>query len=218
MYEDLISSYQRLLDPMERTAEVVSGLIMVMTFTVTLGRVGSEDVRTVLFAALGCNTAWGIIDGALHVMSRVSERGTGARRLAAVQQASAPEEAHRIIAAAMPSIVSSVTHPAELELIRQRLMKLPEMPHSPRFRKDDWLSGLLVFLLVFLSTFPVVIPFILMRDAKLALRLSNVIAIALLFLSGCLNGRANGYNPWKTGLFALTLGTILAVIALVLGG
>jgi hypothetical protein len=41
-----------------------------------------------------------------------------------------------------------------------------------------------VFLCVFVSTFPVVIPFTFMQDVRLGLRISNGIAIVMLFLAG----------------------------------
>lgn len=41
-----------------------------------------------------------------------------------------------------------------------------------------------VFLLVFLSTLPVAIPFIVMTHARSALRVSNAIAITMLFIAG----------------------------------
>ena len=55
----------RILDPMDRISEVLFGLIMALTFTCTLG-VAAAEVRTMLIGALGCNLAWGIIDGGVH--------------------------------------------------------------------------------------------------------------------------------------------------------
>ena len=49
--------------------------------------------------------------------------------------------------------------------MRQRLATLPEPPARARLRKEDWLGALGVFLLVFLSTFPVAIPFMFMPHA-----------------------------------------------------
>jgi VIT1/CCC1 family predicted Fe2+/Mn2+ transporter len=67
---------RRVLDPSERTAEVLFGLIMVLTFTGSLSVVdaGRADVREMLLAALGCNLAWGIIDGVLYLMTTVAQR------------------------------------------------------------------------------------------------------------------------------------------------
>src|SRR5262249_21070463 len=50
-----------ILEPMDRISEVLFGLIMALTFTLTLGVVTADriQVRTMLLAALGCNLAWG---------------------------------------------------------------------------------------------------------------------------------------------------------------
>jgi hypothetical protein len=50
------------LEPMERIAEILFGVIMTLTFTCTLA-VETADrlhVRTMLIGALGCNLAWGL--------------------------------------------------------------------------------------------------------------------------------------------------------------
>ena len=57
--------------------EILFGLIMVLTITLTAGltvREGKEGVRHLLIAALGCNIAWGIIDGIMYVMNCMAER------------------------------------------------------------------------------------------------------------------------------------------------
>jgi len=59
-------------------------------------------------------------------------------------------------------------------------------------RRTIGLGALGVFLVVFLSTFPVVIPFIFTREARLGLRISNGVAIAMLFLTGYAFGRYTG--------------------------
>jgi hypothetical protein len=65
-------SFDRILEPMDRISEVLFGLIMALTFTLTLGVVTADriQVRTMLFAALGCNLAWGIIDAGVFLMAR----------------------------------------------------------------------------------------------------------------------------------------------------
>jgi hypothetical protein len=49
----------RILEPMDRISEILFGLIMALTFTLTLGVVTADriQVRTMLLAALGCNLA-----------------------------------------------------------------------------------------------------------------------------------------------------------------
>jgi hypothetical protein len=50
-------STNRILEPMDRISEVLFGLIMALTFTLTLGVVTADSiqVQTMLLAALGCN-------------------------------------------------------------------------------------------------------------------------------------------------------------------
>lgn len=91
-------------------------------------------------------------------------------------------------------------------------------PKRPELSKDDWLAALGIFLLVFLSTFPVVVPFLFVKDAKLALRASNGVAIAMLFTCGYAFGGYAGRRRWLTGLLMVLLGGGLVGIAIVLGG
>src|SRR6187549_2760885 len=116
-----IQSPRRLLDPIERVQEVLFGLIMVLTFTgsLSVAEAGREDVRTMLIGALGCNLAWGIIDGMLYLMGCLSEQGRGVRAWGALRRAASPEEAHRVIAGALPPMVAAALSPAEYESVRQ---------------------------------------------------------------------------------------------------
>ena len=102
--------------------------------------------------------------------------------------------------------------------MRLRLKQLPEPPERARLGKDDWRGALGVFLLVFLSTFPVVIPFIVMHDAVPALRVSNAIAIVLLFVAGYAFGRITGRRPVRVGISMVVLGSILVGLTMALGG
>ena len=66
----------RVLEPVERISEVFFGLIMVLTITgsISVAEAGREDVRTMLVGALGCNLAWGLIDGVMYLMDCLSGR------------------------------------------------------------------------------------------------------------------------------------------------
>ena len=211
---------RRVLEPSERIAEVLFGLIMVLTFTgsLSVAEAGREDVRTMLIGALGCNIAWGIIDGILYLMDCLSERGRDVRALWAVRKAADPAEAHRIIAEALPPMVAATLGPAEYESTRQKLVQLPDPPTRPWLSKQEWLGGLSVFLWVLVTTFPVAIPFIFMSDVGRAMRVSNAIAVALLFLAGYAFGRITQYHPWLTGVVMVALGTALVAVTIALGG
>ena len=220
MPDDPVKSTRHVLDPNERIAEVLFGLIMVLTFTGSLSVAEADraEVRTMLIGALGCNLAWGVIDAVLYLMGSLSEKGTGLLAFRAVRRATDPNHAHRVIASALPSVIASVMTPAELETLHQRLKRLPEPSSRALPHKDDWLGALGVFLLVFVSTFPVAIPFIVMRSAGPALRVSNAIAIVMLFLTGYAFGRITGRHPWVVGIAMVVVGAMLVAITMALGG
>jgi hypothetical protein len=220
MPEQIVSSSKRVLDPVERIAEVLFGLIMVLTFTGSLSAatMGKSEIRTMLFGALGCNLAWGIIDGVLYLMGCLAERSQRLHILHSVRRTTDPQKAQRLIASALPPLVASVMQPAELETIHQRLNQLPEPPSKAGLRGSDYLGGLGVFLLVFLSTFPVVIPFLLMQDAWWALRVSNGVAIVMLFFTGCAFGRCTGRRPWAMGIIMVLVGAVMVGLTIALGG
>ena len=118
----------------------------------------------------------------------------------------------------LPPFLASALSPAEFEEIWQRLAAVSDPPKRPELSKDDWLAALGIFLLVLLSTFPVVVPFLFFKDAKLALRASNGVAIALLFMCGYALAGYAGRSRWLAGLVMVLLGGAPVGIAMVLGG
>ena len=215
-----VGTRERLLDPVARISEILFGLIMALTFTGALGTAtaGAEDVRTLLLGAIGCNVAWGLVDAVMFLITTLTERGRGLVTVRDVHAAASPERAHRIITAALPPVVASLMTPDDFERLRRGLVDIRTLPKRPTLEKDDWLRALAVFLLVFLSTFPVVIPFLVFDEVHIALRASNMVAIVMLFAAGYLLARYGGYRPIVTGSSMVLLGVTLVAIAIALGG
>jgi hypothetical protein len=212
--------FRRVLDPMERISETLFGLIMALTFICSLGvaTAGNIKIQTMLIGALGCNLAWGIVDGGLYLLARINERGGRILTLRAIRQAPNPETAQRAIAEALLPELVSVLPPEQLELLRQKLQQLPEPSGGPRLTKRDWIGALGLCSLSFVATFPVVIPFIFLSDAKLALRVSYAVAIVMLFCCGYAFGYHSGLRPWAAGLSMVAFGSALVGVAVALGG
>jgi VIT1/CCC1 family predicted Fe2+/Mn2+ transporter len=206
------------LDPADRASEILFGLIMVLTFTLSLGvtEAGRADVRAVLLGALGCNLAWGIIDAVLYVMGARAERALGASSIRAVRAAD-DDAAHAIIASHLPPAVVPALTRADLERIRLHLITLPEEALQVRLGKADYLGAVGVFLLVTLCLVPVAFPFFFIDDVAVALRISNAVALVLLFLTGFTFGRYVG-QPWRVGLSMVAVGIVMVGIAMALGG
>ena len=210
----------RVLDPIDRYAEVLFGLFMVMTFTGTLSvaTAGRSDVRTMLIAAIGCNTAWGFVDGVMYVLRNIVARGREAVVERAIRGASVPEDGHRLVAEAIGPMAEALDPPA-LERVRQFALGRAAQPApGPAVTGSDLKGAFAVFLLVFASTFPVVLPFIFIADVQFAKRLSAAIAIAMMFRCGQQWGRHAGLKPWRAGLVVAALGVVVEAIIIALGG
>jgi hypothetical protein len=209
---------ERVLDPIARMSEVLFGLIMALTFTTTLElSAGRADVRTLLIGVLGCNIAWGVVDAVMFLIASLTQRGHGLLTIRAVRAAAHQDDAHRVILGAMSPILSTILTRDDVDRVRERLIAMPEI-EPPALTRDDWLGALAVFLLVFLATCPVVIPFLLVSNVRLAVRLSNLVAIVMLVGVGYTLARHAGFRPWKTSLGLVALGVVLVAITIALGG
>jgi len=217
---DDMKTSKRVLEPYDRISEVLFGLIMVLGITgsLSVADAGRDDVRTMLIGALGCNLAWGIIDGLLYLMGCLNEKASGLRSLRALRKAVAPADGHRLISDALPPMVAATLSPAEFESIRQKLLQLPAPPLRPRLGKSEWLGALAVACWVIFTTLPVTAPFIFMTNVARAMRVSNAIAIVLLFVAGWAFGRVAEHRPWLTGIVMVGLGVALVALTMALGG
>jgi hypothetical protein len=131
------------LDPLARASEVLFGLIMVLTFTLSLNATaaGREDVRAMLIGALGCNLAWGIIDAVMFLMGTRGERALQARTVRAVQAAESADSGRQMIAEALPPIILPALSPEDLERIRLHLVSVPAERTDHRLGRRDFFGG-----------------------------------------------------------------------------
>ncbi len=118
---------ERLLDPVDRISEVLFGLIMAVTIVgaLSVANAGEAEMRTAMFAALGCNLAWGLVDAVMYVVRIATER---ARLRALGHRIRHVDEAtgERLIREALPAEVASLAGKQELAGIRRNILARPE--------------------------------------------------------------------------------------------
>jgi VIT1/CCC1 family predicted Fe2+/Mn2+ transporter len=204
--------------------EVLFGLIMTLTFTLGAGMVIQEEgragAREMLVGILGCNLAWGIIDGVLYVLGQVFERGRVRRIGVNLRSAESDTAARQAVADELDEILATVTDEAERDRVYQhivaRVRAAPIMPN--RVRREDLLGGLAAGWLVFACSIPAVLPFLFVDDPWVALRVSNAILLGLLFTVGWRAARHTLAKPWLAGATFLLVGVLLVALAIPLGG
>jgi hypothetical protein len=191
----------RQLDSIERSSEVLFGLIMVLTFTGSFGITDgdTDSVHRMPLAALGCNLAWGTIDAVMNLMAIFSQRS---HNLLLQRQARAvgPEEGRRLIGDAMSLDLARVITDTEVEVIRHRFTQLREPARRARLHFHDYRAA------------GVVLPFVFIRRPGLALRISNLVAVIMLFLIGYAYGRYAVYRPLRVGFWMVLVGAGMVVL------
>jgi hypothetical protein len=214
----------RHLDPGSHMGEILFGLIMTLTFTLAAGIVIQEEgragAREMLVGILGCNLAWGIIDGVLYVLGQVFERGRVRRIGLNLRQATSDEQARQMVADEFDdSLVPVTDEPVRQHLYQAIVDHVRSAPSTPnRVRREDLLGGLAAGWLVFACSFPAVLPFLFLDDPRLALRVSNAILLGLLFFVGWRAARHTLVQPWRAGILFLLVGALLVALAIPLGG
>lgn len=218
--DQAIATRNTALDPIERSSEIMFGLIMALTFTCTISVTSSTraDVRTMLAGALGCNIAWGLVDAAMFLLAQIVAREQ--RRSVTLGIASAsPPEARRILLDNLPAGVDKVFNLSDLDRLVGAIKAMPYSPRRAVPTAADLRGAIHIFLLVFLSTLPVALPFLFVKDVGIAVRTSNAIAVILLFLVGMGLGKHMQWKPyWVTGLIVALFGALLVAITIALGG
>lgn len=213
---------QRVLDPVSRMSEILFGLLMVLTFTGTfsVANAGESSVRELLVASIGCNLAWGLVDGCMLLLNRLAERGHTWRLVQHLQKVPlGSRQAFDLLADTMPFLVTEVMKAEDVHTLHQRVLEQPLARTSLRLGMSDLLAAVAVFLLVFFSTLPVVLPFVLLSEPLHALRISNAIALGMLFLIGMGYGRfAGARHPGICALVFTVLGVALVAATIALGG
>ena len=213
------------LDPGSVMGELLFGLIMTLTFTLGAGLVieeeGREGAREMLVGILGCNLAWGIIDGVLYVLGQVFERGRLRRLVSRIRESGPGDEPRALVAGELDPMLAPLTSDAARQEFYSTMVHGAQTRElsANRLRREDLMGGVVAGLLVFACSFPAILPFALLDDPRLALRISNAILIGLLFYVGHrMAQRHTMAQPWLTGLVFALLGVFLVAIAIPLGG
>lgn len=215
--------FTRHLTSGERLGELLFGLIMTLTFTLTAGFVVGEEkdaVRELLIATIGCNVAWGIIDGGLLVLGRAFDRGRYARIGHVIRQSPTDDDAIAAVATELDETLGPLITPeTRRSVYREAVARIRAEPgRATGVRGEDWLAAFGVFWLVVFASLPAALPFLFIDEPWIALRVSNAILLALFFVIGYRWAGYTSVNPWRAAITLTVFGIAMVGAAITLGG
>jgi VIT1/CCC1 family predicted Fe2+/Mn2+ transporter len=209
------------VEPADRLAEMIFGLVMALGVTGAI-RLGATrlDSRELFVSVLGCNIAWGIVDGVVIVLMRLFERGRIARVVRNARAAVDEDAAVAAIANEVDSQITGMMTPDERSQFRRLVLSMLGHAHASPvgLQRGDLVQGAAAGLLVILPTLPVVLPYLVFSTPVTAVRVSSAVALVLLFMIGVRWGRIVGGRGWRIGGSLALLGIALVAITIALGG
>jgi len=212
------------LKPNESLTQLVSGLIVVLTFTLAASVAsggGQEGARAALFGAIGANASWAMINAVLYIMDTAFDRNRQIRIGRAIASNLDEATALAAIRNELDPYLASVTRADDREQLYRNVRNALTHGHLPRrtaFLRDDLMGAIAVSCLTLAATVPAILPLLIIDHPWLALRVSNLLVIGSLFLVGYHWAKYVDANPWLAGFGLTALGVTLVAIAIIVGG
>ena len=213
----------RYLDPSESLLEILFGLIMALTMTAGARLLSApEDLRAgeLALGLLGCNFAWAVIDAVFHVLGVVFTRNRRMLFTRRLQRAASDAEALALVRDEF-GLEGEPTASGEQQaaLHRSLLAFFRNARAAPaRIRGDDLAAAVVIVVLVTATALPGLIPLLTVTPTHLALRVANGLQIALLLVVGYRWAQYTGTPGWRGAAIVGSLGTVLVLISVALGG
>jgi len=196
-------------------------LVMIGYLKLSLAQDGFEFKKMMMLVPLGCNAAWGIIDGIMYVLINLRERGNKSKLLSLIKSAKDQNEVLALIKNEFGFVFIDLLNKDTQDNIYQEILKgltntIVEKPKG--ISKNDLRLVLKTFLIVFSTGVPLVIPFILLNDVWLAIRISHIIGLVMLFSIGYWWAKLASRHRIRSAIALTILGVIIVGITEVLHG
>jgi hypothetical protein len=221
----------KFIDPIDWLSETIFSIMIVLIFTLAYrifsispaagSATSSESATTLLLGILGAVSAWGFIDGSIYAILSFFEREESDRFLWEIREAKTEAEKVEVVLNEFGEMFEPITdehHRDALYLaILQSIKSTPV--EKNRLSRDDLGAAFTHVFVAIIAVIPSIIPLLLFpNNLLLAIRISNVISFAVLFITGYRWGKYVRVNPIRTGLIIMAIAIVLALLAIPLGG
>jgi len=219
------------ISPTQAAVEFFYGLLMAMTLsnTLRLALIGSpiEDVVFIVSVAIiGCNTAWGIADGAVSVLTSHFQNLYYYRKVKQIKDGVDHDAARELAAEVLSEALTEIQDGILDDEARRRMadvaihaIKRKDIT-KPSLGRSQWTTAGWCVILNVTAALPFIAIYqlALILDLNLVTLLANVAGAVLLFSLGRFLDRRLGDGTGRTGLVMVGLGMLMLAIIVVLGG
>ena len=219
------------LDPIDALSATFFSILFALLFTLSYGILLYNGVidasfssgygTELFFAILGAVTIWGAIDGVMYTLTAVFQREERHRLLHCLQTADKEETAVDAIADELDFILEPITNDDQRDaLYHDILAHLRQAePQEAGLQRGDVVGALTSVLVSVVVVLPSLMPLLLLpQNTALAIRISNIISVFVIFGTGYSWGKHADANPWKTGLILASVCLSLVLVAIFIGG
>ena len=175
----------------DKQVEMLCGVIMVLVMIgylkLSLVQEGFEFKKIMMLVPLGCTAAWGIIDGIMYVLLNLRERGKKSKLLSLIKSQKDENDVFTLIKNEFVSPLFDVLDKEiQIYIFREVVKRLTSaVIEKPKgISKNDLRIVATSFVLVVSAGIPLIIPFILLNDVSLAIQISHIIGLVMLFCIG----------------------------------
>jgi hypothetical protein len=223
--------WTKYIDPIDWLSESIFSIMIVLIFTLAYrvfsispvpgAATSSESATTLLLAILGAVIAWGFIDGMIYVILSFFEREESDRFICEIREAKSEKEKVEIVLNEFGEIFEPITDEHHRDALYLAILNSIKSTPVQKigFSKDDIGAAVAHVFIAIISVIPSMIPLLVFsNNLSLAIRISNTISFAVLFITGYRWGKYVGVNPIRTGIIIMAIAIVLALLAIPLGG
>ena len=200
--------------------EVLIGIMTTLSITsgIRVMSPDSPEIGHLVAAALATNTAWGFVDGVLHLFNEQVARTRERRQQEAFVACASAEQARAALAAWVPESLHATLSDAQIAQYQQSLR--PSLTGSATLLLTwaDAAMAMKIWVLMLISTLPPALPLLLVDAPLTAFRCSQAISVGIMFFLGTRVARWIGVSPCKGGALFALLGALITLICILMGG
>jgi len=205
--------------------EIISGLFIVLilinNFEIISKNWALNNAVLFAFIIILINLIWGIVDGLSFIFTSLLEKGRYNRMISRVKS-SDKKLATEIIKNELDNTIISRCDKETKEQIIEAVFKNLSLTSSaiikkPKIFKSDIIGAFLCVFFVFLPCIVILPFFLLINNLTLAILVSNIIGLGMLFAFGYKLGSCTDRNKIITGMIIMLIGLAIIATAIAFG-